>query len=76
MEGSGLLHAIGEMMKSVLGPVNNVVWGPCMLVLLLGTGLYLTFGLRFLTFRKIPSGFGSAAAGGTVSKGNFLRSMR
>ncbi len=57
MEGSGLLHAIGEMMKSVLGPVNNVVWGPCMLVLLLGTGLYLTFGLRFLTFRKIPSGF-------------------
>ncbi len=57
MEGSGLLHAAGEMVTGVLKPVNDVVWGPCMLVLLLGTGLYLTFGLRFLTFRRIPSGF-------------------
>lgn len=42
---------------SILGFINNIVWGPGMLVLLLGTGLYLTFGLRFLTFRKIPEGF-------------------
>ena len=41
----------------VLKFVNNIVWGPIMLVLLLGTGLYLTVGLRFLTFRNIPQGF-------------------
>tara|TARA_R110001592_G_scaffold38609_1_gene127198 strand:+ start:33932 stop:35257 length:1326 start_codon:yes stop_codon:yes gene_type:complete len=34
--------------------VNAWAWGPAMLVLLLGTGLYLSLGLRFLTLRKIP----------------------
>jgi AGCS family alanine or glycine:cation symporter len=34
--------------------VNGWAWGPAMLVLLLGTGLYLSLGLRFLTLRKIP----------------------
>jgi AGCS family alanine or glycine:cation symporter len=34
--------------------VNEWAWGPAMLVLLLGTGLYLFLGLRFLTLRKIP----------------------
>jgi AGCS family alanine or glycine:cation symporter len=34
--------------------VNGVAWGPVMLVLLLGTGIFLSLGLRFLTIRKIP----------------------
>jgi AGCS family alanine or glycine:cation symporter len=34
--------------------VNGVAWGPVMLALLLGTGIYLSLGLRFLTIRKIP----------------------
>lgn len=46
-----------DAFTSLLNAVNNVVWGPGMLVLLLGTGLYLTLGLRFLTFRRIPQGF-------------------
>ena len=37
--------------------VNGVVWGVPMLVLILGVGLYLTFGLRLLTILKIPFGF-------------------
>lgn len=40
-----------------LGAVNSFVWGPVMLVLLVGTGVYLTFGLRLLTFRNLPHGF-------------------
>jgi AGCS family alanine or glycine:cation symporter len=34
--------------------INEWAWGPTMLFLLLGTGLYLSLGLRFLTLRKIP----------------------
>ena len=32
---------------------QRVIWGPGMLILLIGTGLYLTVGLRFYTFRNI-----------------------
>lgn len=46
-----------ETLKTLLTTVNDVVWGPGMLVLLLGTGLYLTIGMRFMTFRRIPQGF-------------------
>jgi AGCS family alanine or glycine:cation symporter len=37
--------------------INAIAWGPAMLVLLLGTGIYLTLGLRFLTLRRLPGGF-------------------
>ncbi|MBM71089.1 MAG: sodium:alanine symporter family protein [Haliea sp.] len=37
--------------------LNGWAWGPVMLVLLLGTGLYLSIGLRFLTLRNIPRAF-------------------
>ncbi len=41
-------------MAELIGTINSWAWGPAMLVLLLGTGLYLSMGLRFLTVRKIP----------------------
>ncbi len=37
--------------------LNGWVWGPPMLVMLLGTGMYLTVGLRFMTVRKLSAGF-------------------
>ncbi len=37
--------------------LSGVVWGPVTLVLLLGTGIYLTVGLRFLTWRRLGSSF-------------------
>ncbi len=46
-----------QLVTDILNPINSVVWGPLMLILLLGTGLFLTFGLRFLTFMRIPQGF-------------------
>ncbi len=46
-----------------LTSVNNFVWGPCMLVLLFGTGLYLTIGLRFFTIRNFARGLRHAWAG-------------
>ncbi|MEH6583605.1 MAG: sodium:alanine symporter family protein [Halioglobus sp.] len=44
-------------MTELIGQVNSWAWGPMMLVLLLGTGIYLSLGLRFLTIRKIPRAF-------------------
>ena len=41
-----------EALYGFLQEVSNVVWGPIMLVLLVGTGLYLTVSLRFFSFRN------------------------
>lgn len=44
-------------MTEIITTINGWAWGPVMLVLLLGTGIYLTLGLRFMTLRKIPAAF-------------------
>ncbi len=45
------------MFNTILNTVNGFVWGPAMLVLLLGTGLYLTVGMKFISWRRIPYAF-------------------
>jgi len=42
-----------ERFAQLVDAVNAVVWGPAMIVLLLGTGLYLTIRLRFVQLRHI-----------------------
>jgi len=44
-------------MEQFVITINELAWGPGMLVLLLGTGIFLTLGLGFLTVRKIPTAF-------------------
>ncbi|MGB0459409.1 MAG: alanine/glycine:cation symporter family protein [Porticoccaceae bacterium] len=51
------------MFEQVIDSVNNVVWGPVMLVLLLGTGVFLTIGLRGMTITRIPYAFGQLLKG-------------
>jgi len=46
-----------ETLNAMIAAANGFVWGPVMLVLILGTGFYLTLGLRFLPVRLIPEGF-------------------
>ena len=46
-----------EALTKLVGDFNSIVWGVPMLILILGVGLYLTFGLRLLTIIKIPFGF-------------------
>ncbi len=41
-----------EFISSINAAINNVVWGPIMLTLLIGTGLFLSIKTRFLQFRK------------------------
>ncbi len=47
-----------EAITNLVNAVNGVVWGPLMLVLILGTGLYLQSGLRIVPIRKLGFGFG------------------
>ncbi|MBT4522582.1 MAG: sodium:alanine symporter family protein, partial [Halieaceae bacterium] len=44
-------------MPELIATVNSWAWGPVMLLLLLGTGVFLSLGLRFMTIRKIPVAF-------------------
>ncbi len=41
-------------MENFLNKVSDIVWGPPLLVLLVGTGIYLTFKLGFLQVRTLP----------------------
>ena len=41
-------------LEEVIAVVDHVVWGPVMLMLLLGTGVVLTVRCRFLTWKNLP----------------------
>jgi len=46
-----------ESFNSFVGVINGYVWGWPMIILLLGTGLFLSIGLRFYTLLNIPYAF-------------------
>lgn len=47
------MHAIEQWVATL----SNLVWGPLMLTLLVGTGLYLTILLKGMQFRILPHAF-------------------
>ena len=51
------------MFEHVIDTVNTVVWGAVMLILLLGTGVFLSIGLRGITITRIPYAFGQLLKG-------------
>lgn len=46
-----------EAFNSIMETLNGIVWGPPMMILLLGVGAFLTVGLRFISIFKIGYGF-------------------
>ena len=46
-----------EIVKYILNLMNNLVWGPPLLILLVGTGIYFTVKLGFLQITKLPLAF-------------------
>ena len=46
-----------QSLNELISAINGIVWGPLMLVLILGTGLYLMYGLSFIPLRRIGYGF-------------------
>ena len=47
-----------EILNELIGWVNSLVWGPYMLVAILGTGAFLMVGLRGMPLRRIAYAFG------------------
>jgi len=46
-----------ETLTQLLNSISSFVWGPVILVLLLGTGIYLMAGLFFMPIRQLPAAF-------------------
>ncbi|WP_105901139.1 alanine/glycine:cation symporter family protein [Vibrio gangliei] len=46
-----------EALTNFVSAINGVVWGVPMLVMILGVGLFLMLGLRFMPILKLPQGF-------------------
>ncbi len=46
-----------QHLQSIMETLSGWVWGPYMLVLLVGTGVFLTLRLMFLQFRLLPFAF-------------------
>lgn len=42
-----------EKLNDFVTRVDDFVWGPVMLILLVGTGVFLTFRTKFLTWRNL-----------------------
>lgn len=59
-----------ETLINFLSALSGFVWGPVMLVLLIGVGLYLTISLKFFTFRHIPTAFKSIMGGNQKGNGS------
>ena len=75
-DGDGLWDAFDPLPLdfSNSSQVNGIVWGPAMLILILGTGLYLMVGLGFMPLRRLPAAFRLMFQGrraGTDEKGEI-----
>lgn len=46
-----------QNLQSIMETLSGWVWGPYMLVLIVGTGVFLTFRLMFWQFRMLPLAF-------------------
>ena len=46
-----------EALSNIVGWINGIVWGPLMLVLILGVGFFLQAGLKFMPILRIGKGF-------------------
>ncbi len=57
-----------ETLSSLISEINSIVWGPMMLVLILGVGLFLMLGLRLMPILKLGTGFKLLFAGRHTNK--------
>ncbi|MEJ2396526.1 MAG: alanine:cation symporter family protein, partial [Candidatus Thiodiazotropha sp.] len=46
-----------EIVTNLIKEVNGIVWGPAMLFLILGTGLFLMLGLKLMPLARLGYGF-------------------
>ena len=68
-----------EFLNNLVNTINGLVWGPPMLVLILGTGLVLMIMLKFMPLTRIGTGFAlmwRGRAKGDESTGEISPSRR
>lgn len=46
-----------ELISTIIAKVNSFAWGPVMILFLVGTGIFLSIGTRFIQFRKLKDAF-------------------
>jgi AGCS family alanine or glycine:cation symporter len=46
-----------QYIETLVSTLSGIIWGPIMLILLVGTGLYLTILLKGIQFRLLPHAF-------------------
>lgn len=56
-------------LTEIVNYINGIVWGPMMLVLILGVGFFLQAGLKLIPLRKLGHGFTLLWKGRTPAKG-------
>ena len=49
--------SVMETINSLVGQINSIVWGPLMLILIVGVGAFLLIRTAFMPWRKISYGF-------------------
>ncbi|WP_296059445.1 sodium:alanine symporter family protein [uncultured Amphritea sp.] len=65
-----------EAITSAIQTINGIVWGPMMLVLILGVGLFLMLGLKLMPILRLGTGFkllwsGRSAKGEEAKEGEI-----
>lgn len=60
-----------EALNLLVGKVGSFAWGPIMIILLVGTGVVLTFGTRIVQFRKLFHAFKLLFSGEHAGKGDI-----
>lgn len=58
------------MLSNIVEKLNAIVWGPPMLILILGVGLFLSIGLKGLTIRRVFYAFSVLFRRGKAQKGD------
>ena len=60
-----------ETFENVVSKVASVIWGPATIIILLGAGIYLSFGTRFVQFRKLGDAVKSLFTKGDDADGDI-----
>ena len=51
-----------EFLQKILDSIDGVVWGPITLILLVGTGIFLTVRLKFIPWKMLPKSLKTIAS--------------
>jgi AGCS family alanine or glycine:cation symporter len=65
-----------DLFVTLFNSFRSIVWGPPLLILLLGTGIYLTFLLRGIQFRELRRAFSLMFKGGSSKSEGDISSFQ